>query len=419
MLKVRRICFILFILLPAVLASCGAPGAASQNSPASFLSSTPEASVLPTPEPTPEPTPTPAITQAQLEEAVAQAGRDYGAMGIQAAVIQDGAVTMETAWGWAVKDTTALTPQHKLRCASLTKVAVGLSAALLLDRQAIDPEADISAYWGSTVCNPYYPDTPITVDTLITHTSSLSDAGSLSALKGTSARQRLAGSGFQNVCPGDPDGWAYNNYGFSVLGMTLELAASQPLDQVLGEGLLEPMGIDAAFEAGSVAHTELLAPLYQGGYITRSVSEMLGYVCTPTPGYRGNFFAGGFTCSAGDYARLIAVLANDGLYEGQPLLSPEAVTYMETPLEQAITDEERGITFLQCRPLRYQAGMYGREGIYYHTGSAYGFYGLLSYDPQTKDGVVVFTTGALGTMDDYGVYAVCGQIAQAVYDPQL
>lgn len=414
MLKEKRIALILSLFLIAALAGCQASGGTA-NEGSALSAPSPVVSPSPTPEPTP--TPIPPITQAQLEQAVAEAGAEYGAVGIQAAVIQDGAVTMETGWGWAVKDSVALTPQHKLRCASLTKVAVGLSTALLLDQGVIDPEADIGQYWNATVYNPYYPDIPITINKLITHTSSLTDTSSLSALKGTAARQRLAGSGYQSVCPGDPDGWSYNNYGFAVLGMTLELAANQPLDQVLGEGMLQPMGIDAAFEAGSVQHTELLAPLYQGGYISRSVSEMLGYVCNPTPGYRGNFFAGGFTCSAGDYARLIAVLANDGRYEGQALLSEEAVAYMESSLEETITDEERGITFLQCRPLRYQADMYGREGLYYHTGSAYGFYGLLSYDPETRDGLVVFTTGAVGSLDDYGVYAVCGEIAQTVYDP--
>lgn len=413
MLLKRFVPLLLSLSLCVALAACGTEGATESAPPVSL----PPAAATPTPTPEPTPTPIPAITQAGLDEAVAQAGTDHGAVGVQAAVIQDGTVVLESAWGWAVKDSVALTPQHKLRCASLTKVAVGLSTALLLDQEVIDPEADIAQYWGSTVCNPYYPDTPVTVDALITHTSSLSDASSLSALKGTAARQRLAGSGFQAVCPGDPAGWSYNNYGFSVLGMTLELAADQPLDQVLGEGMLQPMGIDAAFEAGSVTHTELLAPLYQGGSMSRSVSEMLGYVCNPTPGYRGNFFAGGFTCSAGDYARLIAVLAADGEYEGQTLLSPEAVTYLETPLDQPITDENRGVTFYQCRPLRYQEDMYGREGLYYHTGSAYGFYGFLSYDPVTKDGLVVFTTGAEGSIDSYGVYAVCGEIAQAVYDP--
>ena len=407
----RVSCLILSCLL--ALSSCAAQG--EELSPAPVAATPSAAAATPSPTPTPTPTPTPVITQAQLDQAVAQAGSDHGAMAVQAAVIRDGEVVLESAWGWAVRDSVAMTPQHKLRCASLTKVAVGLSAALLLDQGLIDPEANLSTYWGSTVCNPYYPDDPVTIDTLLTHTSSLSDSSSLSALKGSAARQRLAGSGFQSLRPGDPASWGYNNYGFSVLGMTLELAAQQPLDQVLGEGLLEPMGIDAAFEGGSVTHTELLAPLYQGGSVSRSVSEMLGYVCNPTPGYRGNFFAGGFTCSAGELAKLAALLSADGVYEGEALLSPEAVAYLETPMETPIT--YRDSTFYQCRPLRYQEGMYGREGLYYHTGSAYGFYGLLSYDPETGDGVVVFTNGAEGSTDAYGVYAVCGEIARAVYNP--
>ena len=402
----RVSCLILSCLL--ALSSCAAQG--EELSPAPVAATPSAASATPSPTPTPTPTPTPVITQAQLDQAVAHAGSDHGAMAVQAAVIRDGEVVLESAWGWAVRDSVAMTPQHKLRCASLTKVAVGLSAALLLDQGLIDPEANLSTYWGSTVCNPYYPDDPVTIDTLLTHTSSLSDSSSLSALKGSAARQRLAGSGFQSLRPGDPASWGYNNYGFSVLGMTLELAAGQVLDRVMGDALLEPMGIDAAFEAGSVADTGLLCPLYQGRSMTRSVDTQLGYVCIDQPGYRGNYFAGGFTCSAGDMAKLAALLAEDGVYQAQQLISSESVAYLEEPAFQT------GSGFFQCHPLRLREDMYGRDRLYYHTGSSYGFYGLMSYDPDTGDGVVVFSTGASGAADQYGVYSVCADIARAVYE---
>ena len=154
---------------------------------------------------------------------------------------------------------------------------------------------------------------------LLTHTSTLSDAsGSLSALKGTAARQRLAGSGYTGGKPGELSSWSYNNYGFSVLGMTLERAADQVLDDVLGEAVLTPMGIDAAFEAGSVDDTGLLCALYYpGNSLSRTVSTQKSYVCIQQPGYRGNFFAGGFTCSAGELAQLVAMLA-----EGRDLPGP-------------------------------------------------------------------------------------------------
>lgn len=365
----------------------------------------------PAAQPDPTPTPKPPITQEQLQQAVEQARADYGATAIQAAVIRDGQVAVQAASGWAVKDQITLTTRHKMRCASLTKVMVGISAGVLIDDGTLDPYADLSGYWGVTARNPSYPDTPITVDMLLTHTSTLSDAsGSLSALKGTAARQRLAGSGYTGGKPGELSSWSYNNYGFSVLGMTLERAADQVLDDVLGEAVLTPMGIDAAFEAGSVDDTGLLCALYYpGNSLSRTVSTQKSYVCIQQPGYRGNFFAGGFTCSAGELAQLVAMLAEDGTYQGQQYLSAETVAYLEQPLGQTPDG------FYQCRPLRYRENMYGRDRMYYHTGSAYGFYGLLSYDPDTGDGVVVFTTGASGVTDSYGVYAVCGQVAQAVY----
>ena len=365
----------------------------------------------PAAQPNPTPTPTPPITQEQLQQAVDQARADYGATAIQAAVIRDGQVAAQAASGWAVEDQITLTTRHKMRCASLTKVMVGISAGVLIDDGTLDPYADLSGYWGVTARNPSYPDTPITVDMLLTHTSTLSDAsGSLSALKGSAARQRLAGSGYTGGKPGELSSWSYNNYGFSVLGMTLERAADQVLDDVLGEAVLTPMGIDAAFEAGSVDDTGLLCALYYpGNSLSRTVSTQKSYVCIQQPGYRGNFFAGGFTCSAGELAQLVAMLAEDGTYQGQQYLSAETVAYLEQPLGQTPDG------FYQCRPLRYRENMYGRDRMYYHTGSAYGFYGLLSYDPDTRDGVVVFTTGASGVTDSYGVYAVCGQVAQAVY----
>ena len=408
---------ILCLFLAAALAVC-VPAAASQFHNLNTGSSTlnegePVIPRDPPPPPTPTPTPTPEpplITQAELQQAVEQAKKDYGAMGIQAAVIQDGEVIAQAASGWAVNGQISMTPRHKMRCASITKVAVGISAGVLMDQGVISPQDKLSDYWGVTVRNPSYPGTPITVDMLLTHTSTLSDAsGSLTALKGSNARQRLAGGGYYGAKPGALSSWMYNNYGFSVLGMTLELAADRVLDDVLGDAILTPMGIDAAFEAGSVDDTGLLCALYQGKSMTRSVATQKGYKCIDTPGYRGNFFAGGFTCSVGDMAKLAALLAEDGMYQGQQLLSAETVAFMEQPFGQTPDG------FYQCRPLRYRENMYGRDRIYYHTGSSYGFYGLLSYDPDTGDGVVVFTTGASGAKDGYGVYSVCSQVAKAVY----
>lgn len=117
--------------------------------------------VQPEPTPTSTPTPKPLVTQEQLQQAVEQARKDYGAMGIQAAVVQDGQVIAQAASGWAVENQITMTTRHKMRCASLTKVMVGISAGVLIDDGTLDPYADLSDYWGVTVHNPPTPVPPL------------------------------------------------------------------------------------------------------------------------------------------------------------------------------------------------------------------------------------------------------------------
>ena len=113
--------------------------------------------------------------------------------------------------------------------------------------------------------------------------------------------------------------------------------------------------------------------------------------------------------SSTDLCKIAAMLANDGNYEGLQLLQPESVTLMET-----INQSQLGDGSYQALPLRYQKNLYGRNGLYYHTGSAYGVYNWMSYDPETKDGVVVLTVGASGAKDNRGIYAICGEISSYI-----
>ena len=90
----------------------------------------------------------------------------------------------------------------------------------------------------------------------------------------------------------------------------------------------------------------------------------------------------------------------------------------EASVELMESHEDRALPggSYQALPMRLRFGAYGRERLYSHTGSAYGAYNFLSYDPDTGDGVVVLTMGADGGKDAYGIYAVCGEISRAVYE---
>lgn len=329
------------------------------------------------------------------------------------AVIEGGQVTDAYASGWATKNVEKMTPQHKMRIASISKVIIGMEAMRLMERGIIDLDNPIGVYWGVSMKNPHYPNDPVTIRNLMTHTSSIFVAGDDVSLSYGAVRAKLSGgSAYRNVRPGNIGGWAYNNYGYSVLGMTLELAANGKMNDLLRRDLLTLMDIDAAFAPGDLRDSSQLVTLaYHGGGVARSAAKQREFHSPAAPGASGTYFAGGLTINVSDLGKLVALLANDGQYEGLQMMKPESVALMEAVNETQLPDGSYQGLSIRCRK-----DIYGRERLYFHTGSAYGVYNCMSYDPDTGDGVVVLTVGASAAKDSNGIYAVCGEISHEIYN---
>lgn len=354
------------------------------------------------------------VSQARHEDIQAQvdaAASKYGAAGVQVAVVESGRLTDTYAYGWATRGSDKMTPEHKIRTASLTKVGVGIAAMILYEDGVIDLDESIGTYWGVQTKNPYYPDDPVTIRSLMTHTSSIPVLGDDASRTYGSVRYRLESNSYSHVRPGSVWSWSYNNYAYGVLGQTLELASGKYLDDILYERLWDIMDIDAAFESGEIRNKDLLATIYRNGGVGRGVNSARSIVRPEQPGASGTCFSGGLTMSAADMGKMAAMLASGGRYEGLRLLRQSTVDAMETRLESQLGDGT-----YQALSLRSQDGLYGRDRIYYHTGSAYGVFNLFSYDPDTGDGVVVLTTGASGVKDNRNIYAVCSGISQYIYE---
>ena len=345
-----------------------------------------------------------------IQSFINETAEKYGATGVQVAIIDNGQVISSFAYGWATVETDEMTTDHKLRVASISKVVIGIAAMLLQEDGVVDIDTSIGDYWGVTAQNPYYPDTPITIRTILSHTSSIISYGDDYSTDYESIRDRLR-YGYCDTEPGNLAGYYYNNYAFRVLGATLEIAAEQQMDDILQERLFSLLEIDASFASGDVANTEILATLYrENGEVARSVETQKSIHLTNRPGDNGAYFAGGLTISASDLAKLVALLASDGIYDGQQLLSRSSVALMEEYIEKPLSDGS-----YQALPLFYAKDLYGRDGIYYHPGSAYGVYNCISYDSDTADGVIVLTTGASGQADHYDIYNICDEINKYIY----
>ncbi len=344
-----------------------------------------------------------------IQSVINAAAERHGAVGVQVAVIENGVVTDTFTYGFATKGTDPMTANHKIRTASITKVAVGTAAWLLYEDGKITLDTDISQYWNADIKNPAYPNDPITIRTLLTHTSSIYDAPYGTSRKYDDLKVSLTNNGYAATRPGSQ--WKYNNHAFAVLGVTLELAGKTTLNDLLRERIFEPLDMDAAFATGDIKNTDLLATLYRStGAVGLDTATAKSMHCGKTAGADGSHFAGGLTMSAYDLAKIFAILANDGVYEGIELLDPQTVKLMEAYGERTVSSGA-----YQAMPLRFRQNLYGRESIYFHTGSSYGVFNSASYDPESGDGVIVLTTGADGTKGTAGIYKVCEEINDYIY----
>ncbi|MBQ7354139.1 MAG: serine hydrolase, partial [Clostridia bacterium] len=211
----------------------------------------------------------PLITDSPLVEAVLrEAAEKYGAVGIQVAVISGGRVGATAEYGWAVKDERLMAQDTKIRVASLTKTLIGMITFRLIEDGKLELDADISEYIGVDVRNPAYPDDPITLRMLLTHTSSMKNVGYVTSLSGLQ-KQLQKESTFQNYRPGEK--FAYNNFAIGVLGAICEIVTGQPMNTLVKEYFFEPMGIVASLAPSELDASSLAVIYNSSGEVGRSI----------------------------------------------------------------------------------------------------------------------------------------------------
>ena len=435
----------LITALAICLSGCGSAASSSSGYISGSNPGTPGVSgpgpqeFLPVVMPEPEPEPRPVLTQEDVDTALAQVMERYQAVGVAVATVELGQLSQAGAWGWAVKNEREMTSDTKIRIASISKVVIAMCAMAMAEDGLLDLDAPISDYWGAGAVNPYSKTQP-SVRTFLTHTSSIKNLDTtrgLSKLRGILQSK----SSWRSMEPGNGGYWSYSNFGMCILGTTLELAYDGLLDDYLQQRFLEPIGAKASFCGGKMDVSEV-ATLYTTGGVGRSAAEHAGQSVPTQIGQTASYFPGGYTTSVVDMAKLVAVLANDGVYKepvyaytevadaesgtqmvvAEPmegkfketrLLSEASVKDMETP---RFTVSLEGYTpFEQCLILRRQEDVLGRDVIYYHTGSAYGVFSLMTYDPETQDGIVVITTGASRNMNEHGMYSLCYDLMELLY----
>ena len=232
--------------------------------------------------------------------------------------------------------------------ASITKTIVGTALMQLYDKGLFNLDDDVNAFLPFDLRNPNFPDDPITIRMLLSHTASLNDHDTLQYYW-----ENFSGDPpfdffpepylREYLVPGgryyDPSIWnttyrpgeyrMYANVGFDLISYLVELISGEPFLEYCDTHIFSPL--DMKHTGFNLSHfdVEQVAIPYQRILLRYYTINELGY---PDQYWRPRFYpAGGLYTTVSDLSHFLIAHMNDGVYNGTRILKKETVELMHTP----------------------------------------------------------------------------------------
>ncbi len=360
--------------------------------------------------------------------------------GLAVVVADRHGVVRQQAWGRAVIDPadparerpyTAATPT---RVASISKLVVAVAVMRMVEAGTLSLDGDVSTWLGWRLRNPAFPDAPVTLRQLLSHTSGIDDGPGYRIPLGRTVRDELMGRHWSAAAPGTRFSYANLNYG--IVATVMEAAAHERFDRLMSRLVLAPLKLDTGYNwsGASDAAVARAAALYRkgadeahwnpAGPWVAQTDDLRGVrpacpvatdggpcdLATYSTGTNGTLFSpqGGLRISALGLAKIGRMLLRGGEVDGVRLLSRASVVTLTTPVwrdGQAAAGDTYGGQMLCYGPgLQCLSGTAGATDQpvagarwWGHLGEAYGLLGGLWID---RDRGRVYVYLITGTGDD-------------------
>jgi len=335
-------------------------------------------------------------------------------VGLSVAVVKKGEIIYTHSFGLkSIENNEPLTDQHIFRIASISKSFSATSILQLAEAKKLSLEDDFSNLVGFKIRNPKYPNTVITLKMVMSHTSSINDSQGYFNLDVINPNKNPDWAKcYNDYEPGK--GYEYCNLNYNMVGTVIEKISGERFDQYVKHHVLDPLKLYGGYCVDSLDNRRF-ATLYAYDSATKKFTpspsayaprreEISHYVM----GYSTPIFSptGGMKISATDLATYMTMHMNGGNYKGVRILSKKSSALMQTP----IADEEGyGLAISNLDDLIPGKRMTG------HTGSAYGLYSAMFFQPKEKFGIVVITNGCNGTYTD-GINDVLRSAINSLYN---
>ncbi|MET0300016.1 MAG: serine hydrolase domain-containing protein [Flavitalea sp.] len=333
-------------------------------------------------------------TAQQPEKRIDSIMKKLDVVGLSVVVVKNNAPVYTKSFGLKnIEKNIALQPTDLFRIASISKSFSATTVMKLVEAGKLKLNQDFSELVGFKVRNPKFPSTVITLKMILSHTSGINDSQGYFKLDAIDPSKNPDWAKcYNDYEPGK--GYQYCNLNFNMVGTVLEKISGIRFDSYIRQQVLNPLGLYGGYCVDSLDNSRLTT-LYEydstkrfiaadSAYATRR-AEIASYVM----GYSTPIFSptGGMKISAVDLARYMMMHMNYGKNltgNGGRIISKKSSKTMQKALSP---EENYGLALWNTDKIIPGIKLTG------HTGSAYGLYSAMFFDPKKKFGFVVITNG--------------------------
>lgn len=323
-------------------------------------------------------------------------------LGIQAAYLSNGQLEWVGSYGESNYSTHEMVNDSTLfMIASCSKPVTALGVMKLADQNKLGLDDDINDYLPFRIRNQNFPDDPISLRMLLTHTSSLKDnMDTLLSLytfeEGGDSKMSLEefikgyflpqgiyyneNDNFLNNAPGKSK--VYCNVGYALAGYLIEKVSKKTFKDFMVEEIFSPLNMERSYwYLDEIPHDNISLP---HEFTPNEVSQFraMKHYGYPTVA------DGQLRTTVSDYAQTIKLMINGGMIEDSQFISKETIqTFLRIQFPEV--DKWQAISW------NYNEF---DNWIYYllmprlpsHTGVDPGVATVTSFDPETKSGAIIF-----------------------------
>lgn len=316
--------------------------------------------------------------------------------GLSVIVTHENKIIFQTNFGY--KDINAphdeknrISSQDLYRIASISKSFISAVLFKLKEEGKISFQEDAQKYLPFKLRNPNYPDTPITIEMLMSHTSSINDSCDYVSIDVINPKsKKFCKKSYSNTYPGEK--YNYSNLNYNLLATVIENVTQERFDKVMDKYILNPLNINGGYNILEL-DTAKFVKLYRYNASKKEYFET-------TTAYK-NYFkkdnyllgmstfnflpCGGLKISAYDLSQFMIMLMNNGWYNDNQILSHEIVNAMKVDYKNNNTNYGMGIA-------KYKS-ILPNKIFYGATGRALGVNSAMIFDLEDKIGFIIISSG--------------------------